>query len=121
MFAHVPQTLLRGSQYAAIGMDEYFEAVLGPAPQPEYNDLCVLVDQAVEAGRKPPLFMLSANRFDLPGYLDEQVFRFTRCLQKHDANFALEIHPVRGHAFNPSMTETISRMVETHRATIAAA
>lgn len=120
VFAHVPQTLLQGSQYAVMGMDEYFEAALGPAPESEYNDLCRLVDHTVESGRALPLFMLSANRFDLAGYLDEQVFRFTDCLQKHGANFALEIHPVRGHGFNPSMRESIPRTVNTYHQTAPA-
>jgi alpha-beta hydrolase superfamily lysophospholipase len=116
-YAHIPQTLLIGSHYGAGGMGRYFAAALGPGPTPEpiYNDLCLMLERIVETGAALPLFFLSANRFDHPYYLEEQVLRFVTRLRENDANFALQIHPVHGHSFDLSLRATIEAMVETYR------
>ena len=114
-YAHIPQTLLIGSRYGAGGMGRYFAAALGPKPDPAYNDLCLMIERVVEAGSALPLFFLSANRFDHPNYLEEQVLRFVTQLRENDANFALQIHPVHGHALHLSLRATIEAMVETYR------
>jgi hypothetical protein len=106
VFAHIPQTRLRGTQYTERPTQRTFlDPVLGDSRH-AWIDLASLL--AEFEPRRAPLFFLSQNRFDYPKYLEQHCLHFVNACIRGGFNFHLEVQPKQGHKLYTNVARTVA-------------
>lgn len=105
VFAHLPQTKLRGTKYTDGSIRKFLEKVINDSNYPHWIDLCSLL--SITSRKQYPLFFITQTRFDYNNYLEEHIFPFINTCQKLGANYFLEIAPKKGHILYRNVFESI--------------
>ncbi len=106
VFAHIPQTRLKGSRYTDNPIQRSFLGpVIGQSKHP-WLDLATLLPEFEP--HRSPVFFLSQNRFDFPQYVEEHCLHFVNACVRAGFNFHLEIQPKRGHKLYTNVARTVA-------------